>query len=74
MITDSEEAPSGKVNRNIPPTIAKLLSQSNVSPNVVTEKSSEPLFQLVYEYKSFSSVCDYKYVCKQCSKITMKFD
>ena len=56
--TDSDDAPSGKVNRNVPATIAKLLTHTSVTPLI--SKSTEPLFQLTYEHKPFSSTSDYK--------------
>lgn len=62
LILDSEDAPSGKVNRNLPPNIAKLLSETIMSTSLIGDKSLEPLFQLVYEYKPFNSSNDYKSV------------
>ncbi|XP_065212498.1 intermembrane lipid transfer protein Vps13D isoform X2 [Planococcus citri] len=55
---NSDDAPSGRVNRNVPATIAKLLTHTSV--NTLNSKSTEPLFQLTYEYKPFTSTSDYK--------------
>ncbi|XP_039294739.1 vacuolar protein sorting-associated protein 13D isoform X2 [Nilaparvata lugens] len=48
-----ESAPSG--SRNLPPGLARLLQQQqNAGSN------QQPLFQLIYEYKPFSSNFDYR--------------
>lgn len=60
IYSDTEDAPSGKVNRTLPPTIAKLLNQATACNS--GQNPSEPLFQLTYEYKPFASVYDYKFV------------
>lgn len=62
FILGSGDAPSGKVNRYLPPTLAKLLPQATL-PASSNNKPPEPLFQLTYEYKPFRSSFDYKYVC-----------
>ncbi|RZF46007.1 hypothetical protein LSTR_LSTR006773 [Laodelphax striatellus] len=52
-----ESAPSGRPtgNRNLPPGLARLLQQQQNSGS-----NQQPLFQLIYEYKPFSSNFDYR--------------
>lgn len=50
----SESAPSGRSARNLPPGVARLLSQES------SGTKAQPLFQLCYEYKPFNSSTDYR--------------
>uniref|UniRef100_A0A8D8VB54 Vacuolar protein sorting-associated protein 13D n=1 Tax=Cacopsylla melanoneura TaxID=428564 RepID=A0A8D8VB54_9HEMI len=54
---NSEEAPSGKPTRTLPPGLARLLPQS---PSSSLPPPSSPLFHLVYEFRPFHSACDYR--------------
>lgn len=54
MILGSESAPSGRSSRNLPPGLARLLSQEQ------SGSKAQPLFQLCYEYKPFNSTTDYR--------------
>lgn len=51
---NSESAPSGRSARNLPPGLARLLSQEP------SGSKAQPLFQLCYEYKPFNSNTDYR--------------